>query len=256
MSSILRALKKLENDPRHQKENQPPLANKFVVLADTAPQRSFSNTILITVGAGIICSLVFFAAWWLFSENNQAPPATSPEIAIQASMPQQTPPEPAVSETFSVPPPDTPPVRITADPVSEPEPLSLPEPAFQAITEEETEQIEQPAETFAAQAPEALNRRTAEKNMLQAGNEISASPGMAHPGRQEENIDIPPLNDPEMKLQAVTWSKEPQKRIAVINNRILREGDMVLGYYIAAINQDDVDISREGKKWKLSFRIK
>ena len=64
------------------------------------------------------------------------------------------------------------------------------------------------------------------------------------------------LNDPEMKLQAITWSKDPQKRIAVINNRIMRQGDVVSGYRIDTINQDDVVLSDAGEKWKLLFRIK
>ena len=66
--------------------------------------------------------------------------------------------------------------------------------------------------------------------------------------------EIQKLKDPDMKLQAVTWSRVPQKRITVINNRILREGDMVSGYLIKTINQDDVVLSQEGTKWKLLFR--
>ena len=64
------------------------------------------------------------------------------------------------------------------------------------------------------------------------------------------------LYDPEMKLQAITWSKDPQKRIVVINNRILHQGDAVSGYLIDTINQDDVLLSDAGEKWKLLFRIK
>ena len=71
-----------------------------------------------------------------------------------------------------------------------------------------------------------------------------------------KEIEIPILNDPEVKLQALTWSKDPQKRIAVINNRILRQGDVVYGYRINIINQDDVVLSDGGEKWKLPFRIK
>ena len=59
-----------------------------------------------------------------------------------------------------------------------------------------------------------------------------------------------------MKLQAITWSKDPQKRIVVINNRILRQGETVSGYRIDTINQDDVIINDAGEKWKLVFRIK
>jgi type II secretory pathway component PulC len=64
------------------------------------------------------------------------------------------------------------------------------------------------------------------------------------------------LTDSEITLQAISWAPNPQKRIAVINNRILRQRDMVAGYRIDTINQDDVVLSDKGKKWKLVFRIK
>ena len=59
-----------------------------------------------------------------------------------------------------------------------------------------------------------------------------------------------------MKLQAITWSKNPQKRIVVINNRILRQGEVAHGYRVDTINQDDVVLSDAGEKWKLLFHIK
>ena len=64
------------------------------------------------------------------------------------------------------------------------------------------------------------------------------------------------LNDPEILLQAITWSKNPDKRIAVVNNRILRQGEVVSGYRIDTINQDDIILTDAGEKWKLVFRIK
>ena len=72
MSSILRALKKLENEPRHLEKNQP-LESKFVSFADTAPQRTFSRIFMMVLGGGIVCGLVILAGWWLFSEKFQPP---------------------------------------------------------------------------------------------------------------------------------------------------------------------------------------
>ena len=71
-----------------------------------------------------------------------------------------------------------------------------------------------------------------------------------------KEVEIPALKDPKMKLQAITWSKDPLKRVVVINNRILRQGDSVQGYRIDSINQDDVVLSDAGEQWKLIFRIK
>ena len=84
MSSILRALKKLENEPRHLEENQP-LDSKFVPLADTEQQRPISTIFMMVVGGGIVCGLVILAGWWLFSEKGQPPPAVTREISRPGS---------------------------------------------------------------------------------------------------------------------------------------------------------------------------
>ncbi len=90
MSSILRALKKLENEPRHLEETQP-LDSKFVSLADTEPQRPVSSIFLMVIGTGIVCGLVILAGWWLFSKKNQLPPAITPEISQQSPKLEESP---------------------------------------------------------------------------------------------------------------------------------------------------------------------
>ena len=69
MSSILRALKKLESDSRQIEEN-PSLDSRFVSLADTGPRRSLFSFFFMA-GTGIICGLVVLAGWYLFSGRHQ-----------------------------------------------------------------------------------------------------------------------------------------------------------------------------------------
>ena len=85
MSSILRALKKLESEPGRQAGNEP-LATALVPLADTGAAGSPAKTAMMVVGGGIVCGVVVLAGWFLLSEKTQAP-------------------SPAVQEAFSVPPP-------------------------------------------------------------------------------------------------------------------------------------------------------
>jgi hypothetical protein len=265
LSSILRALKKLENDPRHLEDNRP-LDNRFVPLADTRPHKSFTNIILLTVGGAIICGLVFFAGWWVYSEKNEPAPVSSPEITQQISMPQhsppvlaeelRSPPSPAPSEqpTLTI---DSDTARVTADQESSTGPLSLPEPAFQQIPPEETEHIQKPANTADVSGPETRNQASIEKVAVPVKSKSSvAASVISKSDIQPDKIEIPQLNDPGMKLQALTWSREPHKRIAVINNRILHEGEMVSAYLLVTINQDDVILGRDGKIWKLLFHTK
>lgn len=44
------------------------------------------------------------------------------------------------------------------------------------------------------------------------------------------------------EVQAIAWSYTPEKRIAVINSQIVHEGDSVDGAYVSKIDMDDVSI--------------
>ena len=117
-------------------------------------------------------------------------------------------------------------------------------PVFEAV------QVEAAKEAPLTQSPET----SAQNSIIEETVIVSTSPPEV-PTKAKE-IEIPLLRDPEMKLQAITWSKDPQKRIVVINNRILREGETVSGYRIETINQDDIILGENGEKWKFLFRIK
>jgi type II secretory pathway component PulC len=61
------------------------------------------------------------------------------------------------------------------------------------------------------------------------------------------------MPDGRLKIQAIAWAPDPQERMAVIDNRILREGDSVGGYTIIAIAEDQILLSGEGRRWKIIF---
>jgi hypothetical protein len=259
LSSILRALKKLENEPRHL-EGSRHLDSKFVPLADTGTQRPVSSIFIMVIGGGIVCGLVILAGWWLFSKKFQSPPAASSSISRLDSRLDESPapsqdlnkaPIRAVAEKQAIEAPETP---KAAEQVREPGPASLEKPAFQIIGQEDALPAEKqtPEETVPAQEIPSL--KTNEQFTQPAEKTAAPSDSTQVTPVKTVEVEIPKLYDRDMKLQAVTWSRAPQKRIAVINNRILREGDMVSGYFINSINQDDVTISRDGEKWRLLFR--
>ena len=227
MSSILRSLKKLENNPRHMEDSQG-LDTKFVPLADTSPPKTSPGFLIMVIGGGIVCGLVILAGWWLFSEKTQPPSIVPQEISRQKVLHPETPP--AI-------PGELQPTRSAAVSGESEKPS-----ADMVIPQKAAEQNPKPAP---AKIPQASSPAIA------PGKTMPVSRVAA--GAQE--ITIPLLRDQEIKLQAITWSKNPQKRIAVINNQILRQGEMVLSYRIDIINQDDVVLSDGGKKWKLPFRI-
>ena len=254
MSSILRALKKLENEPRHLEENQP-LDSKFVPLADTELQRTYPGIFMLVLGGGIVCGLVVLAGWWLLSEKPQSPPSQishsssstdgsrAPELDSNKVQ--------AVSENLVMETPVTP---KKVEQIRVAEPTGLEEPVRRTIKEEysPTAGVQTPKEASPTQ--EISSEKTSEKIEQPAEKPVDVSVSIPISPQKAVEPEIPKLKDPDMKLQAVTWSKVPQKRITVINNRILREGEMVSGYIINTINPDDVVLTLDGEKWKLLFR--
>jgi MSHA biogenesis protein MshK len=63
------------------------------------------------------------------------------------------------------------------------------------------------------------------------------------------------LEDSKLKLQALAWSADVARRMAVINGRIVREGESVDGYQIMQIREEDVVVSEGGRSWRLEFGV-
>jgi hypothetical protein len=271
LSSILRALKKLENDPRHLEEPRT-LESKFVPLADTRQHKRSTGLLIMILGAGITCGLVVLAGWWLLSDKKmQTPIATQLMSRKNLQQPEANTvmPEKSFSQQESEPAdgsdiplePEKPSADIivsgeSADLIPEPPVITLPKPSSRAITQKTVLPIaEQEIMVSSSPITEIQNSETIEPV---AAEEVTAAETKApEPSLfKAEEVEIPVLKDPEMKLQAITWSKDPRKRIAVINNSILRQGEAVSGYRIDAINQDDVVLNDRGKKWKILFRIR
>jgi hypothetical protein len=63
------------------------------------------------------------------------------------------------------------------------------------------------------------------------------------------------LNDSKLKLQALAWFDDADRRMAVINDRIVHEGESVDGYQVTKIRQEDVIVKNGGKSWRLEFGL-
>ena len=64
-----------------------------------------------------------------------------------------------------------------------------------------------------------------------------------------------PIEDDKLKLQALAWSDDAARRMAVINGRIVHEGDSVDGYQVLKIREEDVIVNKSGKSWSLEFGL-
>lgn len=60
---------------------------------------------------------------------------------------------------------------------------------------------------------------------------------------------------PEFILNGVLWSDNPERRVALINDRYLKEGDDVIeGVTVVKIERKTVILQSDGKKWTLSVK--
>jgi len=63
-------------------------------------------------------------------------------------------------------------------------------------------------------------------------------------------------DESRLKLQAIAWSNNPEKRIAVINDHIIREGSSIDGVHVMHIKEDEVVIREGTDSFKLVFKLK
>jgi hypothetical protein len=97
------------------------------------------------------------------------------------------------------------------------------------------------------------NKTKASIPLLPAANEKTAAP---EPIAKETGSPYAVIEDPSVELQAISWSADAEKRLAIINGKICREKDTVAGYVIQSINSGDVVMSKGSVKGKLIFEIR
>jgi hypothetical protein len=56
-----------------------------------------------------------------------------------------------------------------------------------------------------------------------------------------------------LKLQAIAWSSDSSESIAVVNGRILREGNSIEGALIIEIDKNDVSFQKGNEQWRQRF---
>ncbi|MBE9521158.1 MAG: hypothetical protein IME97_08505, partial [Proteobacteria bacterium] len=268
MSSILRALKKLESEPKHLDESQG-TGHKYISLAGPEHRSSNLRPLLLFIGGGVACGMVLLAGWWFVNGKQEQGASAVKEVSAPAKTMATATGEP---ESTVAPEPATSPPQTMVQPAMN-QPISLPKPA-----------AEKNSRVIPA-APGAKLPEPVVADHLDTGPEITGeSPVIASPPvpaqiavqktppepavkeapiatavqpvapAETSEPEIPILHDADVKLQSISWSKNPSKRLAVISNRIVREGGMVSGYLLVTINKDDVILSQNREKWRINFR--
>jgi hypothetical protein len=89
-----------------------------------------------------------------------------------------------------------------------------------------------------------------------AGKQTASSKPAATAVNKTKAMTYAKLADSNIKLQALAWSADAARRMAVINGRIVREGESMEGYQINQIREEDVVVSDGKQSWRLEFGLK
>jgi Type II secretion system protein B len=116
----------------------------------------------------------------------------------------------------------------------------------------------------AATMPRADSIEADEKTPSPSGKTVTTSTSRRHysspkssapepPSTKSPYANAEPLASDTLQVQAISWSDRPTKRVAVIDGRLLREGQSVSGYRVIQIRPENVIVEKAGKFWKLAF---
>jgi Type II secretion system protein B len=94
---------------------------------------------------------------------------------------------------------------------------------------------------------------TQKQDIKEKMTEKSIQPFSKNDSRKEE---ILPLKNEMLSIQAISWAKNPSDRIAVINSKIVGEGESVQGYDILEIGKDEVILRLSDQKFRLAFKYR
>jgi len=80
--------------------------------------------------------------------------------------------------------------------------------------------------------------------------------GAKQPAKPRSRETYDRITGSKLKLQALAWSDDVARRMAVINGRIVHEGGSVDGYQVVEIRAEDVIVNAGGKSWRLEFGLR
>ena len=277
MSTILRALKKLEQDKEALGARGMPQAAATAGSVKGRPAGRFGISKRLLRVAVIGAAFVGVAGTAIYFYMQPRPPATqarrSSEPVRKPAPPQATAPmrravnrsdsETSQSERSAPQAEPAPQRKRLSDPSSRSaaaDPMAQAQPVLPKRIESR-ERFEQGQNPRKAAPPDAATASKAGTDATgpRTGPAVSATPtGSAPPAEPKSEDDAAYANadrlrDNRLKIQAIAWSPVPDERMAVINSRIVREGGSVEGFSVVAIRSDDVIVREKGQLYRVIF---
>lgn len=247
MSSILKALKKLEQDA----DTKSGVPARIIAGSTNRPR----IRPIITQSLIIVMTIAIFAAIGFIISRPAISPRQSP--APKAGISQKT-MEKAILKTDHIRKESLPQQSVALQ-------IKTPIPMAMVTSPSPSNESAKPVDTIEKPLTIGIDAKTVKLDYAHTGVEKpSTSPPKSKAYYSEPiHSDVPApteiieINDEAgLKLQAISWSANVNKRIAVINGQICREGEHVNGYIVKQINPSDVIVSNESTSGKLSFKIR
>jgi hypothetical protein len=244
LSSILRALKKIQNETAALPEIQagPGMSSSAMARKNTF---LYKGIILVAILMGVALG----GSWVIKSPQKdqgsdlqtvQGPPEmkASPQPGLESGIPKpenpsRTPvvPEPKIEMPAAHPPTD----YLTDQPVMHDNGATNQVDLAKPEKEHGLEALQKPDENDTSRLI-SPDKRTKEQHVSSNYNEIDEKAGL--------------------DLQAISWASASHQRLAVINGTLCRENESVKGYTIKQINPDDVIVSNGAVTGKLVLKIR
>ena len=209
MSSILRALRKLDHDSL---SREPGSREQKIKMRQVLHRRTVNPRQVNRVLAVILVAALGAVAWLLI-------------------------------DTRQKPVPKPVPVKKEEIPLEKPTPAPLSQQASQ-----QTSPLEKKLKTGSAgEATSAL--MSGEPARTPTGSVLPGSGLTTQPGLPGVKQGIRQLN-----FSGVLWSDKPGRRVALINDRYLKEGDEIDGVTVVKIEKKAVTLQRGTEKWTLKLK--
>ena len=252
MSTILNALKKLEQESLAEEAEHPPALNIHLRQEKSLWKEKHARVtngnkpllwgILLTLlGLGTVAIFALVAGRF----QGETPPTKSKPIISpmqpvnppEVNLPKESPPPvPKRESPLAVPP---------AKAVESPPRKQL-EPAMPKITGAK------PGMAETKQKMAGTQPKMAEIKPVIAEITPEAPP----PPHDTVAKEIRQLEGGILKINAISWSQQADERLAVINSAIVREGQTVEGFRLVRIMEDGVIVQRAGQKNRVEFRLR
>ena len=221
MSSILRALKKLEDKAQQRNDNEgrsQGIDTKEVIIKPLKRSRLFYRLL----STSLFLVLIVIVGWLLLSQK----PLFTKETSLTSIHPESS----------------TPPFH------------KRPKVILQPVEIKKTPLTTSQRQLEERSAKPELSKKTVYTK--RNGKSPKKSPDKKEPVTTRKHIPIIPSGNSTLDLQAIAWSKDPQKRIAVINGHIVREGESIGDMSVTHIGADNVLVRKGGTEQKLLFKLR